>query len=101
MVKYIGILCTFFAVTVGIAAHAEEIETTPAALQQEALTADEQAFAAKLSDQNRKIFHSKLLSPHRNAVMVAVKNGANADQAVQNMLTAKEMKDANSIAVAE
>lgn len=101
MIKYTGILCACFAMTAGIAAHAEEMGTTAASIEQEALTADEQAFAAKLSDQNRKIFHSKLLSPHRKAVMVAVKNGANADLAVQNMLTAKEMKDANSIAVAE
>lgn len=101
MNKYTAILCSLVAMTAEVAAQAEQTETTAASIQQEAFTADEQAFAAKLNDQNRKIFHSKFLPPHRNAVMIAVKNGANADLAVQKMLAAKEMKDANSIAISE
>ncbi len=65
------------------------------------LSADEQAFSAKLNDQNRKAFNDKLSTEQRKSVMVAVKNGANADEAVQRMVVAKEMKDAPSVANAE
>lgn len=65
------------------------------------LTADEQAFAAKLSDANRKSFHDKFSAEQRKAIMVAVKNGANADDAVQNMLAAKEVKEASAVAHVE
>lgn len=65
------------------------------------LSADEQAFSAKLNDQNRKAFNDKLSAEQRKSVMVAVKNGANADEAVQRMVAAKEMKDAPSVANAE
>jgi hypothetical protein len=64
-------------------------------------SADEQAFVAKLNDQNRKAFNEKLSVEQRKSVMVAVKNGANADEAVQKMVAAKDVKDAPSVANAE
>lgn len=65
------------------------------------LSADEQAFVAKLNDQNRKAFNDKLSAEQRKSVMVAVKNGANADEAVQKMVAAKDVKDAPAVANAE
>jgi len=65
------------------------------------VSADEQAFLAKLNDQNRKVFNEKLSAEQKKSVMVAVKNGANADEAVQKMLAAKEMKESPSVANAE
>jgi hypothetical protein len=65
------------------------------------LTADEMAFSAKLNDANRHTFSDKLSAEQRSAVMVAAKNGANEDEAVQRMLAAKEMKEAPSVANAE
>jgi hypothetical protein len=65
------------------------------------LSTDELAFAAKLSDSNRKSFNDKLSVEQRKAIMIAVKNGANADEAVQNMLAAKEMKDVPAVVNAE
>jgi hypothetical protein len=56
------------------------------------LSVDEMAFAAQLDDKNRKSFNDKFSAPQRKAVMIAVKNGANADLAVQNMLAAQEVK---------
>ena len=65
------------------------------------LSADEQAFVAKLNDQSRKAFNEKLSVEQRKSVMVAVKNGANADEAVQKMVAAKDVKDAPAVANAE
>jgi hypothetical protein len=82
-----------------------QVATAPAAKAPEAaavkLSADEQAFASKLNDQNRKAFSDKLSADQRKSVMVAVKNGASADEAVQRMVAAKEMKDSPSVANAE
>ena len=48
------------------------------------LTAEEQAFSAKLSDQNRKAFAT--LSPEqRQAAMESEKNGGKADEAVAKL----------------
>jgi hypothetical protein len=65
------------------------------------VSADEQAFVAKLNDQSRKAFNEKLSAEQKKSVMVAVKNGANADEAVQKMVAAKDVKDAPSVANAE
>lgn len=73
----------------------------PKAVEAAKLSADEQAFAAKLSDANRKAFSDKFSADQRKAAMIAVKNGANADEAVQKMLAAKELKDAPAVANAE
>lgn len=51
------------------------------------LTTEEQAFAAKLNDQNRKAFADKLTSEQRKAVMASTKNGGNADEAVSKLAT--------------
>jgi hypothetical protein len=95
------------AMTTGVAVYAENTtaaSTAPKA-QTEAvatkLSADEQAFVAKLNDQNRKSFNEKLSAEQRKAVMVAVKNGAGADDAVQKMVVAKELKEAAAVADAE
>jgi hypothetical protein len=91
------------AMTAGVAVNAEN--TTCAAATTEAvstqLSADELAFAAKLNDQNRKSFNDKFSVEQRKAIMVAAKNGANADEAVQKMLAAKEIKNAPAVAEAE
>ncbi len=65
------------------------------------LSVEEQAFVAKLSDQNRKAFSDKFSIEQRKAVMIAAKNGADADEAVQRMVVAKEMKDSPAVANAE
>jgi hypothetical protein len=62
---------------------------------------EEQAFVAKLTDQNRKTFSDKFSAEQRKAVMIAVKNGANADEAVQRMVAAKDLKDSPAVANAE
>ena len=49
------------------------------------LSTEEQAFSAKLNDQNRKAFAEKLNSEQRKAVMASVKNGGNADEAVAKL----------------
>lgn len=49
------------------------------------LTTEEQAFLAKLNDQNRKAFADKLNSEQRKAVMASVKNGGDANQAVAKL----------------
>ena len=49
------------------------------------LSTDEQAFSAKLNDQNRKAFAEKLSSEQRKSVMASVKNGGNADEAVAKL----------------
>ncbi len=65
------------------------------------LSVEEQAFVAKLTDQNRKAFSDKFSTEQRKAVMIAVKNGANADEAVQRMAAAKDLKDSPAVANAE
>lgn len=96
------------AMTAGVAVNAENTQAAavPAQKATEAvaakqLSADEQAFAAKLNDLNRKTFNDKFSAEQRKSIMVAVKNGANADEAVQKMLAAKEMKDVPAVANAE
>jgi hypothetical protein len=90
------------AMTAGVAVNAETTNAAAttaapaaAAVAQKApeaaatkLSADEQAFVAKLNDQNRKAFSEKLSADQKKSVMVAVKNGANADEAVQKMTAA-------------
>ena len=92
------------SMTLGLAVNAEEAAKPQLAAVENAatkLSADEQAFAAKLTDQNRKSFSEKFSVDQRKAAMIAVKNGANADEAVQKMLAAKEMKEASAVANAE
>lgn len=64
------------------------------------LSADEQALAAKLSDKNRGVFCDQFSIEQRHSVLTAVKHGANADEAVQLIVTAQASKEA-SIADAE
>ncbi|MGC1878472.1 MAG: hypothetical protein WA347_06875 [Rhabdochlamydiaceae bacterium] len=109
MKKITMMMFTSLALAGGIAANAEEAQTesTPAqkagaviaGASQAAtkLSVEEQAFVAKLSDQNRKAFSDKLSADQRKSVIIAVKNGASADEAVQQMIAAKEL---NSAAVA-
>jgi hypothetical protein len=103
MRKQLGLAMTLAALSLGAAAYAdcavEQVETTQAA--DVSLSADEQAFAAKLSDQNRKAFCSKCTPEQRKAVMVAFNNGAQADDAVSRMVAAIERKEASAVAVAE
>lgn len=97
------------AMTAGVAVNAENTTTAAASATAPKATeavapkasADEQAFVAKLNDQNRKAFNEKLSAEQKKSVMVAVKNGANADEAVQKMVAAKDVKDAPSVANAE
>lgn len=65
------------------------------------LNPDEQAFVAKLTDQNRKTFSHKLTADQRKNVMKAVENGANADQAVEHMLIAIQMQENQAIVQVE
>ena len=100
------------ALAVGVSANAEQANALTASAQknqvvttaqkaleatESKLSADEQAFSATLNDQNRKSFCDKLSAEQRQAVIVAVKNGANANEALQHMLTAKEMKTAEVV----
>lgn len=108
MKKKTMMMLALAAMTAGVTVNAEEaqIAAAPApgarAVAEAArFSSDEEAFMAKLSDQNRKSFSDKFSVEQRKAVMIAVKNGANADEAVQKMLAAKEMKDAPAIANAE
>lgn len=98
MILALAALATTFSI------HAENVQAmTGKATEAVAsrLTADEQAFAAKLSDQNRKSFCEKLSAEQRKSAMIAVKNGAGADEAVQNLTALKEMKDSAALANAE
>ena len=108
--KKITMMLALVALTAGVSVSADEVqaaatEVVATSCASEAasckLSADEQAFSAKLSDQNRKSFGEKLSAEQRKSVMVAVKNGAAADEAVQRMLAAKEMKEAPAVANAE
>src|ERR1700733_1146726 len=102
MRKSLLITCVF-ALTANAALIAEESAVASAQIESKAvsLSADEQAFAAKLNDQNRKTFIGKLSAEQRKATMVAVKNGANADDAVHRMLTSREIKEDKVVASAE
>jgi len=112
MKKNTMMVLALVAMTAGAMAHAESTQdaaaatskvqvSAVAAAEAAKLTTDEQAFAAKLSDQNRKSFSENLSVEQRKSVLTAFKNGADADEAVQIMLAAKEMKDAPAIADAE
>ena len=72
-----------------VTSSSKAVENTVASVK---LTADEQAFAAKLNDQNRHSFSEKLSSEQRQAVMVAAKNGADANEAVAHLITAQDLK---------
>lgn len=65
------------------------------------LSSDEQAFSAKLNDQNRASFSQKLSEEQRQAAMVAAKNGANADEAVTHLVAAQELKAASVVDATE
>lgn len=93
-----AILLTTFAIAAFGFAHAE---TPVHAEKGQALTAghthlsaDEQAFAAKLSDKNRGFFCDQLSAEQRSAVMTAVKQGAHADESVQLIAAAYEAQQA-------
>lgn len=88
------------AITTSVAVHAETTETAASAVEASAvkLSADELAFAAKLSDQNRKSFAEKLSADQRKSVQIAVKHGANADEAVQKMMAAASLKEGSAVA---
>lgn len=103
MKKNLLIALVFSAVTANGALIAEEKAASLSQVESKAvaLSADEQAFAAKLNDQNRKTFTGKLSVEQRKASMVAVKNGANADEAVQRMLSSREIKEGNVVASSE
>lgn len=49
------------------------------------LTADEKAFSAKLSDENRKLFAEELTTEQRKAAMESTQNGGNANDAVRQL----------------
>ena len=65
------------------------------------LDADEQAFVAELSDQNRRAFSERLNADQREAVLVAVDNGADPDEAVHRMVTSLEIKEKSLIVQAD
>lgn len=91
------------AMTTGVAIHAESAPCAATSTEAAAtkLSADELAFAAKLSDQNRKTFAEKFIAEQRKAIQVAVKNGANPDEAVQKMFAAISVKEGAAVAQAE
>ncbi|GEM_PF-2827186 len=98
MKKNLWIALVFSALAGNVSLVADAGMDTQIEAKAVALSSDEQAFAAKLNDQNRKTFTSKLTVDQRKAAMVAVKNGANADEAVQRMLAAREIKEGNFVA---
>ena len=65
------------------------------------LDAEEQAFVAKLSDQNRKIFSNRLNTDQRRSVLVAVENGTDPNEAVHRMIGAMEIRERGMITQAE
>jgi hypothetical protein len=98
--------------TAGLAVNAEEAQAQNAAAPAQKaqiatetaatrLSVEEQAFVAGLDDQSRKIFSDKFSADQRKSVMIAVKNGADADEAVQKMAAAKDLKEASSVVNAE
>lgn len=101
MKKKIGFTLTLATLSLAAVAHADcALET---AMEEQvadtALSTDEQAFAAKLNDQNRRAFCSKCSSEQRKAIMVAFANGSEANEAVRGMLAAKERNEAGAVAV--
>lgn len=58
-----------------------------------ALSSDEQAFVAKLDAHNRKAFMA-FSAEQKKAAMIAVAQGAQADEAVQHLVTAQALKTA-------
>lgn len=80
----------------GVALNAEQaVQKNQVVVKAEgvALSADEQAFLAKLNNQNRTSFAG--FSPEqRKAILVAVQHGANGDEAVEHMVAAQELKGA-------
>lgn len=98
MKRNLWIALVFSALTVNVALVADASTDAHIEAKAVALSADEQAFAAKLNDQNRRTFSGKLTAEQRKAAMIAVKNGANADEAVQRMLAAREIKEGNFVA---
>ncbi|MEN9343805.1 MAG: hypothetical protein RLZZ453_592 [Chlamydiota bacterium] len=86
--------CMFAALlAAGVALNAESAapKNQVVVAHAQTLSADEQAFSAKLSAEARKAF-TGFSETQRQAVMVAVNNGANADEAVHHMVTAQEIK---------
>jgi len=65
------------------------------------LSVEEIAFVAKLEDKNRVTFVNKLTQEQRKAVLIAVNNGASADEAVYRMWTAQEVKQGKSVVKSE
>lgn len=49
------------------------------------LTAEEKAFSAKLSDENRKLFAEELTTEQRKAAMESTQNGGNPNEAVHQL----------------
>jgi hypothetical protein len=80
-------------------AHKPQVKVAESAATK--LSAEEQSFCAKLNDQNRKTFSDKFSADQRKAVMIAAKNGASADEAVQKMGAAKDLKESSAVANAE
>ena len=101
MRKSLLTVCVFGALTATVAAEESAVAFAQIESKAVALSADEQAFAAKLNDHNRRTFISKLSAEQRQATMVAVKNGANADDAVHRMLSSREIKEGKVVASAE
>ncbi len=101
MKKNMMMLLALVAMTAGVSVNAETATQNVSEITTSKLSADEQAFVAKLSDFNRKSFCEKLSTEQRKSAMTAVKNGANADEAVQNLVTLKDMKDSAALANAE
>ena len=93
------------SMTAGLTVNATEAKKTQAApvvaVEETKISSDEVSFSSKLNDQNRKAFSENLSTEQKNAVMVAGKNGANPDEAVQRMIASKDLKDAPVISSAE
>lgn len=87
--------------TAGVTLNAANATATAKEAVQTKLSADEMSFVAKLNDQNRHSFNDKLSTEQRKAVMIAAKNGACPNDAVQKMVAATEIKEAAVIANAE
>ena len=105
MKKNTMMMFALVAMTAGLTVNADEVQTisAPVAATQKAseetvkLSAEEISFSAKLNDQNRKAFCENFSVEQRKGAMVAAKNGANTDEAVQKMVALQEMKDAPAV----
>lgn len=82
-------------VLVGGVAHADHAkpQVVIAEAADAALSSDEQSFVAKLDGQNRKAFMA-FSADQRKAAMIAAEQGAQADEAVQHLVTAQALKSA-------